>query len=85
MKPILYLSFICLLSSCNAVKQNTSKSKELIRDCPEEKITNKMPGPAVKGEKERSYYIYKGKRKEISDFDAAWISQNCEVKETVVY
>lgn len=25
----------------------------------------------------KEYYIYKGERKEISDFDKAWLDKNC--------
>lgn len=46
-----------------------------IKDCPETKIINKMP---VVGESSvpREYYIYKGERKEITDFDQQWLKEN---------
>lgn len=59
-----------------------------IKDCPEEKIINKMPtiidGNAPKTPNE--YYIYKGERREIKEFDAAWIEKNCpNIKEQEVF
>jgi hypothetical protein len=50
--------------------------------CPDEKIVNKMPGP---GGPKPSYYIFKGERKEIDEFDAVWVAKNCNVPEQVVY
>ena len=57
---------------------------ELIRDCPDEKIINKMPliGPDTIPDE---YYIYKGKRYEIDAFDREWVKKNCDVEEQVVY
>ncbi len=56
----------------------------LIRDCPEEKITDNMP---ITGKQTapRSYFIYKGQRAEMAAFDTAWLRVNCTLKETVVY
>lgn len=71
-----------------ALAFNSCKTKQeypqLIRDCPEEKIINKMPGVGKK-EQPDSYFIYKGERREISEFDPAWVKEHCHVKETVVY
>jgi hypothetical protein len=41
----------------------------------------KAPCPAI----DNSYYIYNNERKEISDFDANYVKNNCSVKESVVY
>lgn len=60
----------------------------LIKACPTEKIINRQPVmcittpcPAI----DSSYYIYQNKRYEIKDFDASYVSQNCQVTESVVY
>ncbi|WP_270090419.1 hypothetical protein [Sphingobacterium sp. SYP-B4668] len=81
----LFLAFLAffILSSCSTL--HSTSNSTLIRDCPEEKIVNRMPGPPAKGDKDKSYYIYKGKRKNLSEFDSKWIDENCDVKETVVY
>jgi hypothetical protein len=50
--------------------------------CPDEMINNQMPGP---GGQKASYYIVDGKRREISEFDANWVAQNCTVPAQTVY
>jgi hypothetical protein len=93
MKQIIIL-FSCLLLqvSCKINKQNrstetttteTSANNQLIKDCPEELIKNQMP-IIGKSYKSNQYYIYKGIRKEIKEFDSVWVSKNCKVKTTVV-
>ncbi len=80
------LTYLLILTatfvSCKA-RQNSQQA--LIQDCPEEKIVNKIPGPPVKGESERTYYIYQGKKLSPKQFDQEWLNKNCEIKETVVY
>ncbi|WP_343565885.1 hypothetical protein [Sphingobacterium sp.] len=82
MNKLAYLLILATFTSCKT-RQNTQQS--LIQDCPEEKIVNKIPGPPVKGESEKVYYIYQGKKVSPKQFDQAWLEKNCEVKETVVY
>lgn len=48
-----------------------------IRDCPEEMIINKMPTIGKQNSPDR-YYIYKGARREVTDFDTAWLLKNCK-------
>ena len=79
MKILFFIIAAFTLSSCAVAK---------IQDCPEEKIINKMPtiidGNAPKTPNE--YYIYKGERREIEEFDAAWIEKNCpNIKVQEVY
>jgi hypothetical protein len=50
--------------------------------CPDEMINNQMPGP---GGAKPSYYIVNGERKEISEFDSAWVAANCNVPTQTVY
>jgi hypothetical protein len=51
---------------------------ENLKECPTSLIKNNMPAvfPSVNSD----YYILNGERKEISDFDAEWVSANCEVE-----
>ncbi|WP_277111154.1 hypothetical protein [Chryseobacterium taklimakanense] len=67
MKTPLLLATAVLLTSCATVK---------IQDCPDEKIINKMPQVGGQG-LPSEYYIYKGERKEITDFDQEWLKKNC--------
>lgn len=73
------------LTACGC--QKTSKDQPLIKDCPEEKIINKMPSISDDSSQNTpdAYYIYQGNRKEIEEFDAEWVKKNCQVKTTVVY
>lgn len=79
------LAAMALLGACRAKERQ--KQESLIRDCPEEKIVNRMP--TVRQEEElaqpSSYFIYKGKRRELSEFDLEWLEGNCKVKETIVH
>ena len=72
--------------ACKTKKQNTTSSatnSNLIQDCPEELISNQMPSIG-KTNPANQYYIYKGFRKEIKEFDSVWVSKHCKVKITVV-
>lgn len=76
MKTPLLLATAVLLTSCATVK---------IQDCPDEKIINKMPQVGGQG-LPSEYYIYKGERKEITDFDQEWLKKNCpSIKVQEVY
>lgn len=67
-----------------AVVASQCENKNLIKDCPDEKIVNKMPSVGNSNQT-NEYYIYKGERKEINEFDATWISENCKVTVTEVH
>ena len=78
MKILFFIIAAFTLSSCAVAK---------IQDCPEEKIINKMP-KVIDGNSQtpNEYYIYKGERREIKKFDAAWIEKNCSnIKVQEVY
>jgi hypothetical protein len=81
MKKLSFLVLTIILMSCNCTK-NTNTT--LIQDCPDEKIVDKMP-TVGESTTPKEYYIYKGERKEIKDFDASWVSKNCNVKTTTVH
>lgn len=92
-----YLLFISIVISCKS-KKATSSSNEpssagttapkttngLIQDCPEELIINGMPSVSTKQQRNNKYYIYKGERREINEFDSIWVKNNCKVKEMFV-
>ncbi len=78
------------VSSCGMVLKcdSTSTTTDLLKACPQEKVTNKMPVMCIKAPcppVDNSYYIYNRVRKEVSDFDIEYVKNNCSVKESVVY
>ena len=78
MKILFFIITAFTLSSCAVAK---------IQDCPEEKIINKMP-KVIDGKSQtpNEYYIYKGQRREIKEFDTTWIEKNCpNIKVQEVY
>lgn len=80
--PLFTLS-LSLALGCATPKQQAG----LIQDCPDEKIVNRMPS-VQSGDKAATptgYFIYKGERRELSEFDQKWLKEHCDVKETVVY
>lgn len=69
----------------NAISVATEPiKKELIRDCPDGKIINAMPSVG-EGGPPREYYIYKGVRRELYEFDEEWLQKNCKIKTTVAH
>jgi hypothetical protein len=60
-----------------------SKETQLIQDCPEQKIIDSMPVIGPSGP--RSYFIYKGERRELDEFDLDWVESHCQVPVLVVY
>ena len=60
-----------------------SKETKLIQDCPEQKIIDSMPVIGPSGP--RSYFIYKGERRELDEFDLDWVESHCQVPVLVVY
>lgn len=84
---IILLSILCAFA-CKTNKSSVITSTPengLIKDCPEELISNQMPRIGKSNSnKVNQYYIYKGERKEIKDFDSVWVSKHCKVKVTVV-
>lgn len=63
-----------------SVKEDVAPFKKLIQDCPELLVDERPvdftstppPLPYV-------YYIYKGKRRELHEFDNAWLKQFCSI------
>ncbi len=63
-----------------------------LKVCPEEMVVNEMPGPDRSGENadadtndiptRSSYYVLKGERREVDEFNTAWVAENCYVPVT---
>ena len=92
----LFIFSVCILLqfSCKTRKQQTTGhcpselnmegfGNNLIKDCPEELISNQMPSVG-KSNTVKHYYIYQGFRREVKEFDSVWVSKHCKVKITVV-
>jgi hypothetical protein len=65
------------------VSSSTKTGK--LRACPEEWIINKMPSTDDSTGKGTQYFIYQGKRRELSEFDFEWVQKNCNLTPQVVY
>lgn len=63
------------------------KNDNQIEDCIEERIVNKNPTISNNPNeiKTNEYYIYKGQRKEVSDFYNEWVKKNCNAKTTEIH
>jgi peptidoglycan hydrolase-like protein with peptidoglycan-binding domain len=62
----------------------------LLKACPEEKIENIIPGSSryhftATVATTTGYYIYKGERREVKEFDAKWVKANCTFPINIVY
>lgn len=73
------------LSNPTSTEEKIETTNGKIKDCPDERIMNAMPTTDGKPRVPNQYYIYKGLRKEISDFDSVWVKEHCKVKTTVAY
>lgn len=82
---VLPISFI-IFFACNTSKQQSIDGK--LRDCPESYFEDRMPqiiDPQSPNKIPRAYFIYKGQRRELSEFDTAWVWKNCDVEKQIVY
>lgn len=62
---------------------------QTLQACPSEWIVNKQPCAYEKSPDEcqnrnNEYYILDGQRREIEEFDAQWVKNNCFLKPTIV-
>ena len=57
----------------------------LLRDCPEDWYINEMPSTDGRDDSSNEYFIYKGVRREIVEFDLKWVKANCSVTPQSVY
>ncbi len=83
MKKIIVITSLLLMTACSSSKKISNVSnKTKICDCPEMKVVNRMPVVGDKNSKDaipRAYYIYKGERREMDEFDSKWVDENCDV------
>ncbi|GEM_PF-2668702 len=61
---------------------NSSSSSKLLKACPEAWIVNVMPGPASSSTIPREYFVYKGVRHELTEFNVGWVKAQCSVRPT---
>ncbi len=59
---------------------SSNRSSDRLKECPDEKIVNEMPGSAPS-----SYYVMDGVRKEINEYSSEWVKANCNVPVQKVY
>ncbi|NCU41441.1 MAG: hypothetical protein EOM19_01810 [Candidatus Moranbacteria bacterium] len=79
--------------SCESSCMGMEQEQTLLRVCPEEKITNTMPGSVDnsdvlqenRGILPREYFILNGERRDIGEFDRAWVEENCFLEEQIVW
>lgn len=80
---LLFLVSFAIVSCCSKKnKQPNASPSALLQVCPEEWIQNKMPGP--ESDELKEYFIFEGKRRELKEFDLAWIKKNCNIKPQIV-
>ncbi len=85
-------AILVIVGICVIIFGNGFGNDRGLRVCPEEMIVNEMPGIDRSGETESdidpmrtSYYILGGERREIDEFDTAYIAENCTVPVSSVY
>jgi hypothetical protein len=66
-------------------KKASSLKAGKLRVCPEEWIINRMPSTDDTTGNGVQYFIYQGKRRELSEFDFEWVQKNCNLTPQVVY
>jgi hypothetical protein len=83
---IVIIVFILIKQSSSEIKSqaNTSNLKTKFQQCPDEWIDNQMPSTDLK-KSETQYFILNGERRELDEFDIAWIQKNCSLKKQVVF
>ena len=65
----------------------STPTAKLLQDCPETWYDNRMPMIVDPGQPRpvTQYFIYKGERRELAEFDMKWVSANCSVQPLAVY
>lgn len=65
----------------------TPSTGKLLEVCPDEWYDNQMPKIIETGNSRppTQYFIYKGERRELVEFDLSWVATNCSIKPSVVY
>lgn len=78
---VVLISF-SISSCCTKKNKQPNETTAGLQVCPEEWIQNKMPGP--ESDELKEYFIFEGKRRELKEFDLAWIKKNCNIKPQIV-
>ncbi len=91
-KSLVLLILVIILLIIGICLFKKTSNKQGLRVCPEEMIVNEMPGIDRSGQtvddktpSRSSYYILGGERKEVDEFDTAYIAENCTVPVTSAY
>ncbi len=94
----LFITFVGEMVNSNTAKQilssfkfmlptvtpRQSSSGSLMRICPEEWIVNHMPSTVGQETDLNEYFVYQGKRRELTEFDVNWVKSNCPIKPEIV-
>lgn len=88
---IIVLTVLILLIGSGILFKDQIFHPNGLQVCPDEMIVNEMPGIDRSGATvddtiptRSNYYILSGERKEIDEFDIAWVGSNCSVPITTV-
>ncbi len=84
MKTITFIIILGILAIIFIPKLVNKYNVQLLRECPNEMIINRMP-TVGESDKNNSYYIKDGMRREISEYDEVWVNMNCKLKVQEVY
>ncbi len=84
MKKIIFIIILGILAIIFIPKLINKYNVQLLQECPDEMIINRMPS-IDDSDTNNSYYIKDGKRHEISEYDAVWVNMNCKLKVQEVY
>ena len=73
-----------------STSSNQAFQTPLLKVCPEEKIENIQPASmkyhfTAVAATTTGYYIFKGERREVKEFDAMWVKKNCTFPVNLVY
>lgn len=84
-KPNMLKALVSLLISVLALGCSTSQQAsgpKLLRECPDEWIVNQQPKLVQPGQEGKAdeYYMLRGRRYELKQFDAAWVAKNCRLE-----
>jgi len=53
------------------------------RTCPDAWIVDRMP--SISSTQPREYFVIRGQRRELSDFDVEWVVRTCALEKQIVY
>ena len=79
----------CVMAPCPQIKVKvlrlTQISVRFLRVCPEQWYGDRMPSIIGSERTNNEYFIYQGKRRELSEFDINWVKTNCQIKPVYAY